>query len=299
MLLKSLNGMNGWNFPLEVTIHILSYLPLYDLIQLTQVSQYFYKAAQDSRIIQHLSFSHSNFNQDIIKRLLKRSPCLKTLDLSFCNISDTVLDSIELLNLRVFKLKFNESISATCLYTFLNACDLLKELDLKKSISAVNDDVCRMISKKQKLIKLKCEMGYDITWKGLKHILDGNTQLKHLELIQCPYINVQSLGDFRPGELSLNQANVFGKMMPLQLKHLNISKCKSISDEIIWGISYRCPQLEFLDMSYCSSLTDMSLLFLHKLLNLKYLYFGACYLITDNGISYLIPDHPLKWKELF
>ena len=290
---------NWRDVPVDISSVIFSYLSLKELSIVMQVSRLLFQLVHDPMVIQVLNLS--NYSELLrpleIRKYLVRSPCLKFLNLSNCDLTGA-LEGISLPNLRVLVLKECPSVMPEDILYLIQDSYLLKTVNLKKSLSAVNDDVLEQLSRCRQLNGLRIEQGFDISWVGVHSILEKCTDLQHLELINCPLLDVQAIKPMNALPWTFDESKDFLKMPFLSLSYLDISKCRGIDDEFLWGISLRCPNLTVLNVSHCSLVTDQGMLLLHRLLNLKSLLLSGCYLLTDKGIENYFQGSNLLLEDL-
>ena len=266
--------------PFDLILQSFSWLSLSELSDLKRVSRFFQKAAIESTCIADLSQFATRLAGCQIHTFLIQSRHLRILNLSYCSqVEDIDFKNIALPCLRSFAMKACPHITARALATLLETSTLLEELDIKRSISACDDDLLTMLSHRPLLKTLKIEQGYDITSDGLKLVLNACSRLVHLELINCPLIDFYAL--------MLEEQDVT-KMCSLPLEYLDISRCRSVTNDFIWALSCRCPRIAYLNFSDCSLVSDDGLLYLNQLQNLQRLFCGGCYLISDQGLQNLV-----------
>lgn len=196
--------------------------------------------------IQNLSFKNcTQVTEDVFEQLSEK---LQQLDISECDkITDTA----------VLKIAAN------------NTCNLKS---FKISGKLITDrSISQFVNTFPKLEHLElngCDQISDITVRCLA----ACKQLTILDLSSCGYITP---GAFTPSpDLTLSN-----------LKQLNLSCCKNISDETIFHISKCSPQLSVLNLSSCEEITDSGLIHISEFHLLRELNVSMCTKISDRSIS--------------
>jgi len=70
-----------------------------------------------------------------------------------------------------------------------------------------------------------------------------------------------------------------------KLTYIFCFRCGGLSDDGIIQIAQGCPMLECINLSYCTEITDSSLISLSKCAKLNTLEIRGCPMITSSGLS--------------
>ena len=197
-----------------------------------------------------------NINECVMEVTIQRElPNLTHLDLGLCkDVGDGTLGRIGTFchNLRYLSLEGNVRITNAGLLLLAWGAKELKSLNLKScrnisdhgiNVMALNDDGSPLGSKLEFLGLQDCKL----TDKSLAYISKGMPQLKR--------VNLSTISTITDGGLKSLA------LMPV-LEEINIRKCDNVTDQ---GLAYlsddsRKPsKLKFLDLSFCSSVTDFGL----------------------------------------
>lgn len=143
-----------------------------------------------------------------------------------------------------------------------------------------------LLNKKQKTLELKKESNPSGQKKdGVDIISQGDARRENI--IKTP-LNIRLFEDrdkskLIPLERKIEMAKKVGK----DLIALNLCCEKKITDQQLQDILDNCPNIQFLDLEGCSSITSSSLKFLS--LDLKELSLGHCDQLTNEVFKYLQP----------
>ena len=105
---------------------------------------------------------------------------------------------------------------------------------------------------------------------GLK-ALSGCSKLSSLKIGICMRISDEGLIHI-------------GKYCP-ELRDIDLYRSGAISDEGVTQIAQGCPMLESINLSYCTEITDISLMSLSKCAKLNTLEVRACPSVSSAGLS--------------
>ena len=179
----------------------------------------------------------------------------------------------------------------------------LTHVDVRLCISVLNDDFMDFLAQNEPDLKVfKVEQGFDVTSKGVSHLLESCSKLRHMDLINCPQVDQEA---FLPKWLikmediiRSNDEILKETLPPWSLRHLDISYSRSVNDQCLWSICQRSPRLRSFRLGNCSTVTDQGIGWLSSLEELEELVISGCYLITDQGIQSLFRHRMEKLKYL-
>lgn len=185
------------------------------------------------------------------KASLKRCKRLRTLNVAGCkqlNLSSLsgLFEEDGIRELKSLNLRDCDRISDGCLQYISTHLKSLESLNLSFCIS-VTDEGLEMISKGlPNLRSLKLQSVDDVSSFGIAHIAEKCTRLMHLDLGFCEWVDDNCLEKIASGRIAES------------LEELDLS-CAHITDEGIRIVSESLLQLKHLKIGQCLSLTDQSL----------------------------------------
>eukprot|EP01135_Chromosphaera_perkinsii_P004405 Nk52_evm8s280 gene=Nk52_evmTU8s280 len=175
-----------------------------------------------------------------------------------------------------------------------DACRYLREVNLSNCRKVTDHAIVALttsyiaLNMEYSFIRI-LELSYckNLTELSIEHISKHCSKLTHLNLQRCTGIS-------NAGFLS------FTKSPPLLfLKHLNLSDCMILNDAGLESVLKSIPNVEHLDLSFCSSLTDNCFSSFSELKKLKHLSLGGCgNASTDAGMALLFKDDMPHLKSL-
>ncbi len=277
------------NLPREIKIHVLSFLRPKELVRLSGVNRHFHKACFDGQL--WTSFDASEFYQDIpvgslSKIITAAGPFVKDLNLRGCiqieKYHDALLMSSACSNL------VNATLEGS-LFDFHNLESLLERntrlayLNLT-SLSCVNLDMCATIAQNCAWLEvLNVSWCKNATAEGVQLIVQSCPKLRDLRvgevrgfddlgvaetffkinrLERLILSGCQDLSDaalcmmMHGGDPQMDLLTDRPIVPPRRLRHLDLSRCQSLTDRGVSALGYCVPELEGLVLSGCSDLTD-------------------------------------------
>lgn len=249
-----------------------------------------------SNSIEKLTFSDRSFTNNDYLRIMSECPQITHLDFSnISNLSDIVLSKIADLypNLKYLDINDNFNITSksisnltqhchklTCLniknqslceITIKNIfenCSLLTELNLSRALKIINPS--SELDTLPFLTKLNISRFTTISHANISYITKACPFLIHLDISKNPLLSNNSL-------IEVSKNCKF-------LKYLNISICLNIVDSTILILCENCPHIVDLNLSGCR-ITDLSVLAVMNLKNIKVLNISGCKLLTKSSFQ--------------
>ncbi|XP_022256024.1 F-box/LRR-repeat protein 7-like, partial [Limulus polyphemus] len=146
-----------------------------------------------------------------------------------------------------------------------------------------------------------------LAFGGFEKIATKCSKLKALYLNDCVRINDQALETLCENLQEIKILHIGGALTQLSaaglchvgklgnLEQLSLFHNAAVDDVVIGAVTQGCQRLRYLDISGCNEgVTDLSLKFLSKCLQLKTLYINYCGKITDIGLSALATQENLE-----
>lgn len=199
-----------------------------------------------------------------IVEIAVRCPILQKLSLCFLHDSgdDDMLWRIAqgCPNLRVLSLAFFHNMTYAEIFSILDRCTQLEELDL--SYTNVGDAVVVKIAKNcPNLWLLSLKMCCDVTDIGIVCLAEGCPSLMNLDLDMSEFGSLNEM---------INDIGIC-KIADCcsKLKRLNLDSCVNITDTAILRLIDGCPDLEWLDISRIYGISDVSISRLDEI-NIEY-----------------------------
>lgn len=119
-----------------------------------------------------------------------------------------------------------------------------------------------------------------ITNTSLQMIADGLKRLKKLNVRSCRHVSDIGISHLA----GLNGKSSEGTR---SLEYLGLQDCQKLTDEALKYVSVGLHQLQSINLSFCSGVTDFGLKHLAKMSSLKELNLRSCDSVSDAGMAYL------------
>ncbi|NXO04950.1 SKP2 protein, partial [Rhinopomastus cyanomelas] len=281
LLREEESGVSWDGLPDELLLAIFNYLPLIDLLKVSQTCKRWRSLSFDESLWQTLDMTTGNLVPGMLGQLLPagvtvfrcprsciRSPLFKTniplkvehMDLSNCTVSVADLESI------------------LCL------CERLQNLSLEGLV--LSDDIMKSIAKNPGLIRLNLSGCSGFSPEALELMLSSCSRLEELNLSWCKFTETHVKVAVNHITSSVTQLNFSGYRQNLQ-----ISDVKRLVE--------RCPLLTHLDLSDSVMLKPECFYHFQQLSFLQHLCLSRCYLISPAALVILGTIPTLKTLQVF
>ncbi|KAH8175823.1 f-box-like domain-containing protein [Sarocladium implicatum] len=279
--------------PLELKVQVLSYLDPKELIQISRVSKSFYKYAFDGQL--WTSFDASEFYQDIPAESLARiivaaGPFIKNLNLRGCvqveHYKRTEVIAKACKNLMNATLEGCRNFQKNTLHSLLRSNEKLVHLNLT-GLPAVTNTSCKIIAESCPQLET-----FNVSWcnkveaKGIQTVVEAchklrdlragevrgfddigtaeaifkQNKLERLVLSGCAELTDEALETMMHGvDPEIDVLTDLPIVPPRKLRHLDLSRCDSLTNRGVRSIGHMVPDLEGLQLSRCTSVTDAGL----------------------------------------
>ncbi|KAI0128833.1 hypothetical protein BJ170DRAFT_580459 [Xylariales sp. AK1849] len=281
------------NMPDEIRVHIFSYLRPKELVRTSRVSKEFHGYCFDGQL--WTRFDASNFHQHIpaeslAKIIVAAGPFVKDLNLRGCiqvehyQRAEVVARACK--NLINATLEGCRNLQKSTLHSIIKANHKLANLNLT-GLPAVSNSTCKIISRHcpqletfnvswckgmdadgVKMVVLACPKLRDLRAGEIrgfakhdvaKAIFETNN-LERLVLNGCEDLTDDALRIMMHGKTP--QIDILTDrpvVPPRKLRHLNLSRCRSLTSWGVEALGYMVPELEGLQLNGCTALTDSAL----------------------------------------
>ncbi|NWQ79671.1 SKP2 protein, partial [Columbina picui] len=275
------SGVSWDALPDELLLAIFAYLPLYDLLKVSQICKRWHHLSFDESLWQTLDLTGRNLLPGVIGRLLPAgvtvfrcprsclwNPLFKTskplkvqhMDLSNCTVSVADLQSI------------------------LCRCERLQNLSLEGLV--LSDDIIKSIAKNPSLIRLNLCGCSGFSAEALELMLSSCSMLEELNLSWC---------DFTATHVKAAVSHITSKVTQLNLsgyrQNLQMADVKTLVE--------RCPFLVHLDLSDSVMLKPKCFQYFRQLISLQHLCLSRCYQISPAALVELGEIPTLKTLQVF
>lgn len=286
-------NFNLWaEMPTEIRMQILRYLEPKQVVRCSRVSKSWYAMCFDGQLWSDLDTS--NFYRDIsanslVKIITSAGPFVKDLNLRGCVqlreqwTKHGFIDACQ--NLENFSLE-GCRIDRTSIHCFLLQNSRLVHVNLSGLAGATNAAMKILGTHCPRVEVLNISWCNNIDNRGLKHVVEGCPKLRDLRagevrgwddvelmtelfkrntletlvLMNCDSLNDDSLTAlFEGNDEEIDILTDRPMVPPRRLKHLDLTRCRSITDIGLKSMVNNIPFLEGLHISKCGNLTDDSL----------------------------------------
>ncbi|KAK4217993.1 hypothetical protein QBC37DRAFT_275964 [Rhypophila decipiens] len=291
---KKVARTNMWEkMPHEIKIHILSFLLPKELVRVSRVSKDFHTTCFDGQL--WTSFDASEFYKEIpaesmAKIIVTAGPFVKDLNLRGC-VQVEHYKRAEVLakacrNLINATLEGCRNFQRTTLHTLLKSNEKLATLNLT-GLTAVTNATCKIIAQSCPQLEM-----FNVSWckhmdaRGIKTVVEGCPKLKDLRAGEIKGFessevanalfktnNLERLVLAGCDDLSDNALQIMVRgfdpeidvltdrpmVPPRKLRHLDLSRCTRLSNNGVKALGYLVPDLEGLQLSGVTSITDAAL----------------------------------------
>lgn len=279
--------------PHEIKIHVLSFLSPKELVRASRVSKDFYSMCFDGQL--WTSFDASEFYKDIpaesvAKIITTAGPFVKDLNLRGCVQVEHYKRAEALVkacrNLINATLEGCRNFQRTTLHNLLRTNEKLTTLNLT-GLTAVTNATCKIVAQSCPQLEM-----LNVSWckhmdaRGVKTVVEGCPRLKDLrageikgfessEVANTLYKtnNLERLVLAGCDDLTDNALQIMVRgfdpeidvltdrpmVPPRKLRHLDLSRCNRLSSNGVKALGYLVPDLEGLQLSGITSITDAAL----------------------------------------
>ena len=285
--------VNFWpDMPSELKMQILTYLEPKEIVRCSAVSRAWHKMCFDGQLWSNLDTG--DFYMDVpadalVKIITFAGPFVRDLNLRGCvqlrekwhakGLSDACT------NLENFSLE-GTRIDRTSIHNFLYANNRLAHINLSGLAGATNSAMRIIGANCPKLEFLNISWCNNVDTRGLKRVMDSCSNLKdvrageirgwddlefmqtlflrntleRLVLMNCDTLTDESLAvliEGRDSEVDF----ITGRPIvpPRKLKHLDLTRCRGITDQGIRSFVNNVPEMEGLQLSKCLGIVDATL----------------------------------------
>lgn len=238
----------------------------------------------------------SNGLSDLTSKCLK----LKKINLTFCDISDSVIESIpeNCSQVTSINLNSNSKLTDKGLQALVEKFPDLESIDLTWCERITNDGIKILGEKCKGLKEFKMNHCEKIDDRGLNYIANNCPALTLLEVSECG--------------ISGDGLETFTKSCP-HLTSVDLRSCKNIDDDGLKALAKYCPELSSIVLYNCEDISNEGLIILAKgCKKLKKVDIGQCRQIKEFAIGILLKECPdleylniidcnqagRKWNEL-
>jgi F-box/leucine-rich repeat protein 2/20 len=292
-LMKKRKDFNFWkDMPGELRMEILSYLRPKELVRCSTVSKAWHGMCFDGQLWSNLDTSeyYQDITADALVRIIATAgPFVRDLNLRGCvqlrekwnnkGLADACT------NLENFSLE-GCLIDRSSIHCFLLANNRLVHINLSGLAGATNAAMRIIGEHCPRVEHLNVTWCNNIDTKGLRRVVQGCPNLRDLRagevrgwddisimtelftrntlerliLTNCDSLNDDSLTalvEGVEGEYDFLTGRVI--VPPRRLKHLDLTRCRSLTDTGVKALAHNLPYLEGLQLSKCHALTDSSM----------------------------------------
>ncbi|KAK8095873.1 hypothetical protein PG999_013895 [Apiospora kogelbergensis] len=279
--------------PDEIRVHILSFLEPKELVRMSVLSKEFHKYCFDGQL--WTNFDATDFYKDIpgaslAKIITAAGPFVKDLNLRGCvqveheKKTEVIVKACR--NLVNATLEGCRNLPGATLHSLIKANERLANLNLT-GLPVVSNSTCKIIS--QHCPQLE---SFNVSWcksmdaKGIRMVVLGcpklrdlrageirgfdnievaksifeTNRLERLVLSGCTELNDQILQTMIHGIKPPVDILTDRPIVPARkLRHLDLSRCKNLTDRGVGAIAHLMPDLEGLRLSGCNAITDSPL----------------------------------------
>ncbi|KAK8035996.1 hypothetical protein PG991_002069 [Apiospora marii] len=281
------------NMPDEIRVQILSYLEPKELVRISILNKEFHSYCFDGQL--WTNFDASEFYQDIpaeslAKIITAAGPFIKDLNLRGCvqveheRKTEVVVKACQ--NLINATLEGCRNLPGATLHSLIKTNQRLTNLNLT-GLPAVSNSTCKIVS--QHCPQLET---FNVSWcksmdaKGIRMVVLGcpklrdlrageirgfdnlevakaifeTNNLERLVLSGCTELNDEALRTMLHGIRPSVDILTDRPIVPARkLRHLDLSRCKSLTNHGVEALAHLLPELEGLRLSGCSAITDSAL----------------------------------------
>ncbi|KAI1180372.1 hypothetical protein F4777DRAFT_312802 [Nemania sp. FL0916] len=282
------------SMPLEIRLHVLSFLKPKELVCIARVSKEFHKLCFDGQLwttLDATEFYNTISAVSLANIISSAGPYIKNLNLRGClqieyyKRADVLNAACK--NLTNVSLEGCRNFQRSILHDLIRFNNQLVTLNLT-GMTAVTNSICKIISNHcPQLEALNVSWCKHMDARGVKMVVLGCPELKDLRASEirgfdsidvaqaifntnnlqrlvlggCSDLTDDALKTMTHG-LHPETDVLTGKpnVPPRKLRHLDLSRCPRLTDRGVKALGYLTPDLEGLQLSRCVELTDMALI---------------------------------------
>ncbi|CAK3884042.1 F-box LRR-repeat [Lecanosticta acicola] len=295
-VLRSKPGRRDFNFwrdlPSELRMEVLTYLDPKEIVRCSLVSQGWHRMCFDGQlwsILDTSGFYRDISGDSLVKLITSAGPFVRDLNLRGCvqlrerwNTRD-LTDACK--NLENFSLE-GCRIDRASIHNFLWSNNRLVHVNLSGLAGATNHGMKILGANCPKLECLNISWCNNIDTRGLKHVITGCPGLKDLRageirgwddldimhemflkntlerliLMNCNSLSDESLSVLLEGrEHEIDYITGRPVVPPRRFKHLDLTRCRGITDQGVRTLVNNIPEIEGLQLSKCHGILDATL----------------------------------------
>ncbi|KAF2834516.1 RNI-like protein [Patellaria atrata CBS 101060] len=287
-------NLNFWkDMPPEIRMHVLQFLKPKEIVRCSSVSKAWHEMCFDGQLWANLDVSQ--YYREIpapalVNIITSAGPFVRDLNLRGCvqlqekwNVKGLV-DACR--NLENFSLQ-DCHIDRTSIHCFLLQNSRLMHINLSGLGGATNSAMKIIGQHCPKVEYLNISWCENIDTRGIRKVVEGCPDLKDLRagetkgwdnvdfvleifkrntlerllLNHCDSLTDETLTTLMTGVDSETDVLTGRKIVPpRKLKHLDLTRCRSITDEGLKSLPHNVPHLEGLQLAHCPSVTDLPLI---------------------------------------
>ncbi|XP_029434687.1 LOW QUALITY PROTEIN: S-phase kinase-associated protein 2 [Rhinatrema bivittatum] len=269
------------NLPDELLLGIFSYLPLTDLLKVSQVCKRWHRLSFDESLWHSLDVSGKTLLSGVLGQVL--SAGIVALRCPRACVGDPLFKNSRPLRVQHIDLS-NCTISVAALQSILCCCHRIQNLSLEGLV--LSDEIIRSIAQNLDLVRLNLSGCSGFSAVALEEMLKKCNRLEELNLSWCDF--------------TADHVNVAVHHIPTCIRQLNLSGYRQnllISD--LSALVGRCLNLICLDLSDSVMLTSECFSDLWQLVHLQDLSLSRCYQISPATLLDLGEMHALKNLSVF
>ena len=285
-------NFNFWvDMPVEIRMHILRYLKPKEIVRCSSVSKSWHSMCFDGQLWSDLDTSDADMYRDITadaltniitsagpfvrdlnlrgcvqlreqwnkKGLIDACQNLENFSLQGCRIDRTSIHSLLFQNQRLVHVNLSGLAGATnaAMKILASNCPRVEHLDISWCNNIDTRGIRKVIEGCPNLKDLRA--GEVRGWEDVEfmHELFKRNTLEKLVLMNCDSLNDDSLAALIEGvDSEIDILTDRPIVPPRKLKHLDLTRCRGITDTGVLTLVGNVPALEGLKLSKCHSLTD-------------------------------------------
>uniref|UniRef100_A0A8D2J3D1 S-phase kinase-associated protein 2 n=2 Tax=Varanus komodoensis TaxID=61221 RepID=A0A8D2J3D1_VARKO len=280
-LRETATGISWDALPDELLLGIFSYLPLIDLLKVSQVCRRWHRLSVDESLWQTLDLAGKILLPGVIGQLLPLGIIAFRCPRS--SIGNPLFKTNRPLQVQHMDLS-NCTIKVADLQCILGRCQQLQNLSLEGLV--LSDDIIKNTAQNSRLVRLNLSGCSGFSAESLEMMLDSCSRLEELNLAWCDFTtdHIRAAVNHIPARLT--QLNLSGYRQNLLMTDVKI-------------LLQRCSSLVHLDLSDSVMLKPECFQYFHQLTYLEHLSLSRCYQIPPAALLDLGEITSLKSLQVF